>query len=168
MIVRPRLYIGLRLPRHRALRPPLGRPRRARRRHRPPGAARAELSAPTAETDGTETTLQPGATAERRLVAVAQIHPAEALLAESLKFAQGLAALGANRRVMGSMKGRTKVRKMSSWPRSWANFRLLQPYSHRDAWANLRLLGRPNTFHAEGPRGARHPRSGPSGAFKRP
>ena len=41
-------------------------------------------------------------------MAVVQIYPAEVLLAESLEFAQGLAGLGANRRVMGSMKGRTK------------------------------------------------------------
>ena len=41
-----------------------------------------------------------------------------------------------------------KVRKMPSWPRSWANFSLLQLYSHRNAWANLHLLGQPNTFLA--------------------
>jgi hypothetical protein len=33
------------------------------------------------------------------------------------------------------------VRKTPSWPGSWANF---SP-SHRSAWANLRLLGQPNT-----------------------
>jgi hypothetical protein len=41
-----------------------------------------------------------------------------------------------------------KVRKTPGWPRSWANFSLLYPYSHRNAWANLRLLGQPNTFLA--------------------
>jgi hypothetical protein len=40
------------------------------------------------------------------------------------------------------------VRKMPSWPRSWANFSLLQLYSHRNAWANLHLVGQPNTFLA--------------------
>jgi Ca2+-binding EF-hand superfamily protein len=39
-----------------------------------------------------------------------------------------------------------QVRKTPSWPRSWANFSLLQLYSHRNAWANLHLLGQPNTF----------------------
>jgi hypothetical protein len=43
------------------------------------------------------------------------------------------------------------VRKTPSWPRSWANFCLLSlysAYSHRNAWANLHLLGQPNTFLA--------------------
>jgi hypothetical protein len=40
------------------------------------------------------------------------------------------------------------VRKTPGWPRSWASFSLLQLYSHRDAWANLHLLGQPNTFLA--------------------
>jgi hypothetical protein len=44
--------------------------------------------------------------------------------------------------------GATKVRKMPSWPRSWANFSLLSLYSHRNAWASLHLLGQPNTFPA--------------------
>ena len=35
------------------------------------------------------------------------------------------------------------VRKTPGWPRSWASFSLLQLYSHRDAWANLHLLGQP-------------------------
>ena len=37
---------------------------------------------------------------------------------------------------------------MPSWPRSWANFSPLSLYSHRNAWANLHLLGQPNTFLA--------------------
>jgi hypothetical protein len=38
-------------------------------------------------------------------------------------------------------------RKMPSWPRSWANFSLLQHlHSYRNAWANLHLLGRPNSL----------------------
>ena len=41
-----------------------------------------------------------------------------------------------------------KVRKTPSWPRSWANFSILQLYSHRRGWANLHLLGQPNTFLA--------------------
>jgi hypothetical protein len=41
-----------------------------------------------------------------------------------------------------------QVRKTPSWPRSWANFSLLCLYSRRNAWANLRLLGQPNTFLA--------------------
>jgi hypothetical protein len=40
------------------------------------------------------------------------------------------------------------ARKMQRWPRSWANFSLLQLYSHRNVWANLHLLGQPNTFLA--------------------
>jgi hypothetical protein len=40
---------------------------------------------------------------------------------------------------------RAQVRKMPSWPRSWANFSLLQLYSRRNAWVNLHLLGQPNT-----------------------
>ena len=35
---------------------------------------------------------------------------------------------------------------MPGWPRSWANFSLLSLYSHRNAWANLHLLGQPNTL----------------------
>ena len=42
----------------------------------------------------------------------------------------------------------TKVRKTPIWPRSWANFSLLYLCSHRNAWANLRLLGQLNTFLA--------------------
>ena len=34
-----------------------------------------------------------------------------------------------------------QVRKTPSWPRSWANFSRLLLYSHRNAWANLDLLG---------------------------
>ena len=40
----------------------------------------------------------------------------------------------------------TKVRKMPSWPRSWANFSLSYLYSHWVAWANLYFLG-PNFKH---------------------
>ena len=43
----------------------------------------------------------------------------------------------------------TQVREETpSWPRSWANFSLLQLYSHRNAWANLQLLGQPDTLLA--------------------
>ena len=45
-----------------------------------------------------------------------------------------------------------QVRKTPSWLRSWANCSLLQQYSHRHAWANLHLLGQPNTFLAAGER----------------
>ena len=44
----------------------------------------------------------------------------------------------------------SEVRKTPSGPRSWANSSLLQLYSHRQAWDNLRLLGQPNTFLAAG------------------
>ena len=40
------------------------------------------------------------------------------------------------------------MRKTPSWPRNWANFSLLLLYSHRSAWANLHLLGQPNTCPA--------------------
>jgi hypothetical protein len=42
----------------------------------------------------------------------------------------------------------SQVRKAPSWSRSWANFNHLQLYSHRNAWANLHVLGQPNTFLA--------------------
>jgi hypothetical protein len=41
------------------------------------------------------------------------------------------------------------VRKPPSWPRSWANCSPLWLYSHGNTWANLHLLGQPNTFLAE-------------------
>jgi hypothetical protein len=40
-----------------------------------------------------------------------------------------------------------QVRKTPSWPRLWANSSLLSR-SHRNAWANLRLLGQPNAVLA--------------------
>jgi hypothetical protein len=44
----------------------------------------------------------------------------------------------------------SKVRKTPSRPRSWANFSLLSLFSHRNAcWANLHLLGQPNTLLAQ-------------------
>jgi hypothetical protein len=43
-----------------------------------------------------------------------------------------------------------QMRKTASRPRSWANFSLLSLCSHRNAWANLHLLGQPNTFFAAG------------------
>ena len=56
--------------------------------------------------------------------------------------------------------GNAQVRKTPSWPRSWANFSLLPLYSHRNAWANLHLLGQPNTFLAAEPvRGRRRRRA---------
>ena len=44
-----------------------------------------------------------------------------------------------------------QVRKMPCRPRTWANFSLLQLFSHRNAWANLHLLGQPNSFLAPDP-----------------
>jgi hypothetical protein len=44
-----------------------------------------------------------------------------------------------------------QVRRTPRWPRSWANFSVLWLYSHRNAWANLHLLGQPNTFLARSP-----------------
>jgi hypothetical protein len=44
-----------------------------------------------------------------------------------------------------------QVRKPPSWPRSWAGFSLLQLYFHRNAWANLHLLGQPNALLARRP-----------------
>jgi hypothetical protein len=41
-----------------------------------------------------------------------------------------------------------QVRTTPSWPRSWANFSLLSLYPHRNAWANLDILGQSNTFLA--------------------
>jgi hypothetical protein len=42
------------------------------------------------------------------------------------------------------------VRKTPSWPRGWANCSLSQLYSHRNARANLNLLGQHNTFYLLG------------------
>jgi hypothetical protein len=42
------------------------------------------------------------------------------------------------------------VRNTPNWPRSWADFSLFESYSCRNAWANLRLLGQPNTFLTRG------------------
>jgi hypothetical protein len=39
------------------------------------------------------------------------------------------------------MCANAKVRKMPSWPRSWANFSLFWLHSHMNAWANLDLFG---------------------------
>jgi hypothetical protein len=50
--------------------------------------------------------------------------------------------------------GAARVRKPPSRPRCWPNFSLLQLCSHRNAWANLHLLGPPNTFLARAPRRA--------------
>jgi hypothetical protein len=36
-----------------------------------------------------------------------------------------------------------------SWPRNWADFRLLWLCSDRNAWVNLHLLGQPNTLLAQ-------------------
>ena len=41
-----------------------------------------------------------------------------------------------------------QVRKTPSWPRSWANFSPLSLYPHRNAWANVHLLGQPNHIFA--------------------
>jgi hypothetical protein len=56
----------------------------------------------------------------------------------------------AKKKVQWKGGARSKIKSLSekdaSWPRSWANFSLLCLYSRRNAWANLRLLGQPNTF----------------------
>jgi hypothetical protein len=51
-----------------------------------------------------------------------------------------------------------QVRKPPSRPRGWANFSLLQLYSHGNAWANLHLLGQPNSLLARSPRRSRRSR----------
>jgi hypothetical protein len=38
----------------------------------------------------------------------------------------------------------TKVRETPSWPGSWANSSPFSLYSHRNAWANVHLLGQPD------------------------
>jgi hypothetical protein len=45
----------------------------------------------------------------------------------------------------GKWTGFVQARKTPSWPRSWANSSFLQLYSRRNAWANLDLLGQPDT-----------------------
>jgi hypothetical protein len=50
-----------------------------------------------------------------------------------------------------------RARETPSWSRSWANFSLLQLYSHRNSRANLHLLGQPNSFLASG---QNHPQEG--------
>jgi hypothetical protein len=47
-----------------------------------------------------------------------------------------------------------RVRETPSWPRCWANFSLLWLDSHRNAWANLHLLGRPDALLAARPGGS--------------
>ena len=42
-----------------------------------------------------------------------------------------------------------KVSKTPNWPRSWANFSLLELCYSCTAWANLHILGQPNTFLAQ-------------------
>jgi hypothetical protein len=46
----------------------------------------------------------------------------------------------------GVATARGVVRKTPSWPRTWANFSLLQlyPYMYWNAWADLHLLGQAN------------------------
>ena len=41
-----------------------------------------------------------------------------------------------------------QVRKTPGWPRSWANFCLLELFSHMNAQANWHLPGQPNIFLA--------------------
>ena len=41
-----------------------------------------------------------------------------------------------------------QVRKTQRWPKGWANFSLLWLYCYWNTWANLHLLGQPNTFLA--------------------
>jgi hypothetical protein len=66
--------------------------------------------------------------------------------AEALASAAALEA-GQVARLEDAVAGRraeleaAQVRKTPSWPRSWANFSRLSLYSHRNAWANLDLLG---------------------------
>ena len=44
-----------------------------------------------------------------------------------------------------------QVRKTLSWPRSWADFSLMQLYSHRNAWAvNLHILASLTPFSLQG------------------
>ena len=50
-----------------------------------------------------------------------------------------------------SDQGCPQVRKIPSRPRSWANFSLLPLYSQRNTWANVHLLGQPNTLLAAVP-----------------
>jgi hypothetical protein len=45
---------------------------------------------------------------------------------------------------------RQQVIKPPSWPRSWANFSLLQLYFHRNVWANLHLWGNLTPFSLQG------------------
>jgi hypothetical protein len=47
-----------------------------------------------------------------------------------------------------SARANIQARQTPSWPRSWANFSLFWLYSHRNTWANLHLLGQPDTFLA--------------------
>jgi hypothetical protein len=66
----------------------------------------------------------------------------------TLYFEAQRAASGQRRRLGSPLGFRPEVRKTPSWPRSWANFSRLLLYSHWNAWANLHLLGRPDTFLA--------------------
>jgi hypothetical protein len=75
-------------------------------------------------------------------IGAAEVAKARAVAAEDcLKAARLEGALDADR---------AAVRKTPGWPRSWANFSLSQLYSHGNAWANLHILGQPNTRLARG------------------
>ena len=65
-------------------------------------------------------------------------------------------------------RAQTQVRKTPSWPRSWANSSRLQLYSHMNAWANLHLLGQPNTILAARRWPRRRHRSGVRPSVHRP
>ena len=57
-----------------------------------------------------------------------------------------------------------QVRKIPSWPRSWANFSLLSLHSHWNARANPHILGQPNTLLAAVGGAAPADRAGGGGA----
>jgi hypothetical protein len=49
-----------------------------------------------------------------------------------------------------SLAHRVKARKTPSRPSSWANSSRFKLHSRRNAWANLHILGQPNTLLARG------------------
>ena len=91
------------------------------------------------------------------IAAVCGFNPTAKLARESLQKIEDELACRINpRNRMKERKKRkrrhTQVRKMPSWPRSWANvspLQLYQLYFHPNAWANLHLPGQTNTCLVE-------------------
>ena len=61
---------------------------------------------------------------------------------------------GKDERQVLPKRGARAGEEANGWPRSWANFSVLQLYPHMNAWANWHLLGQRKTFLAAAARPA--------------